>query len=262
MSEPVLVAQLDGVRTLTLNRPEAMNALTLEAMQALGDRLEGAAADPDTRAVVITGAGAAFSAGGDLALLQALPTMPPNQVREVVYGTFQRVPRLIRGMDKPVIAAVNGAAVGAGCEIAVACDLRVASEKARFGEVWMNLGCVPAMGGMFLLPRIVGLAKATELVMTGAIIDAAEALRIGLVNKLVMPPDLALAAADLARTLARGPARALGAAKAAPNQGLDSSLAAELESTMHAQLMCFATQDFAEGVRALAERRPPRFIGA
>jgi 2-(1,2-epoxy-1,2-dihydrophenyl)acetyl-CoA isomerase len=261
MSEPILVAQFDGVRTLTLNRPDAMNALTLDAMRTLGDRLEEAAADPGTRAVVITGAGPAFSAGGDLALLQALPTMPSVQVREVVYGTFQRVPRLIRAMDKPVIAAVNGAAVGAGCEIAVACDLRIASEKARFGEGWINIGCVPAMGGMFLLPRLVGLAKATELVMTGALIDAAEALRIGLVNKVVMPPDLAPAAADLARSLAQGPARALAVAKAALNRGLDSSLAAELESTVHAQLMCFTTQDFAEGVRALAERRPPRFRG-
>ena len=262
MSEPVLVAQVDGVRTLTLNRPEAMNALTLEAMRALGDRLEEAAADSGTRVVVITGAGPAFSAGGDLALLQALPTMSPAEMKEIVYGTFQRVPRLIRAMDKPVLAAVNGAAVGAGCEIAIACDLRIASEKARFGEGWITIGCVPAMGGMFLLPRLVGLAKAAELVMTGALIDAAEAHRIGLVNKVVMPPDLAPAVADLARTLADGPARALAVAKAAVNRGLDSSLDAELEAAVDDQLRCFATRDFAEGVQALAERRPPRFRGA
>ena len=261
MSDVVLISQSEGVRTLTLNRPEALNALTVEAMAVLADRLEEAAKDPATRAVVITGAGSAFSAGGDIAFLQDLPGMPPARVKEIVYGAFQRVPRAIRAMDKPVIAAVNGAAVGAGCEIAIACDFRIASEKARFGEVWINLGCVPALGGMFLLPRIVGLAKATELVMTGEIIDAREALRIGLVNKVVMPPDLPVAAEELAARLARGPARALAAAKAALNRGLESNLWAELEATVEQQIMCFGTRDFAEGVRALVEKRPPRFTG-
>jgi enoyl-CoA hydratase/carnithine racemase len=261
MSDPVLTSMHNGVRTLTLNRPDALNALTAETMGALADRLEDAATDPLTRAVVITGAGAAFSAGGDVAFLQELPGMPPARIREIVYGTFQRVPRAIRAMEKPVIAAVNGAAVGAGCEIAVACDFRIASERARFGEVWINLGCVPALGGMFLLPRIVGLARATELVLTGAVIDAAEALRIGLVSRVVPPPDLDATVRELAERLARGPARALAAAKAALNRGLDSSLWAELEATVEQQIRCFGTRDFAEGVRALAEKRAPRFTG-
>ncbi len=261
MSDLVLVGQNESIRTLTLNRPDALNALTLDATRALAERLADAATDPRTKVVIITGAGSAFSAGGDVALLQELPSMPAARVKEIVYGTFQRVPRLIRSMDKPVIAAVNGAAVGAGCEIAIACDFRIASEKARFGEVWINLGCVPALGGMFLLPRIVGLAKATELVMTGEVIDAREALRIGLVNKVVMPPDLLRAAEELAYRLASGPSRALAAAKAALNRGLTSSFAAELEVTVEQQAMCFVTRDFAEGVRALAERRAPRFTG-
>jgi enoyl-CoA hydratase/carnithine racemase len=261
MSDPVLAEHHDGVTTLTLNRPEALNALTVEATAALADRLEAAAGDPRVRAVVITGAGTAFSAGGDIGFLQSLPGMPASRIRDVVYGTFQRTTRAIRAMDKPVVAAVNGAAVGAGCEIAVACDLRIASERARFGEVWVNIGCVPALGGMFLLPRIVGLAKAAELVLTGEVIDAKEALRIGLVNKVVMPPDLGQAAHELAARLARGPARALAAAKAALNRGLHSSFPDELNATLDQQIMCFGTQDFAEGVRALAERRPPRFSG-
>lgn len=261
MSDLVLVNHSDGIRTLTLNRPEALNALTLEATGDLADRLEEAAGDPGTKVVIITGAGTAFSAGGDVGFLQELPTMPPARVKALVYGTFQRVPRVIRSMDKPVIAAVNGAAVGAGCEIAIACDFRIASEKARFGEVWINLGCVPALGGMFLLPRIVGLAKATELVMTGEVIDAREALRIGLVNKVVMPPDLLRAAEELAYRLACGPARALASAKHALNRGLSSSFFAELEVTLEQQAMCFRTRDFAEGVRALADKRPPRFTG-
>jgi len=262
MTDLVLVEQSEGVRTLTLNRPHALNALTVEAMAALADHLEQAAAEPAARAVVITGAGTAFSAGGDVAFLKELPNMPPARIRDAVYGTFQRVPRIIRGMEKPVIAAVNGAAVGAGCEIAVACDFRIASSLARFGEVWINLGCVPAMGGMYLLPRIVGLAKATELVMTGEIIDATEALRIGLVSRIVPPPDLPRTAFELARRLARGPARALAAAKVALNRGLDSTFSAELEATLEQQTACFATRDFAEGVDALLARRAPRFGGS
>lgn len=262
MRDVVRVEESAGVRTLILNRPEALNALTLEAANVLADRLEEAAADPRTRAVVITGAGKAFSAGGDIAFLQELPAMSPERVRDVVYGTFQRLPRAIRGMAKPVIAAVNGAAMGAGCEIAVACDFRIASEAARFGEVWIALGCVPALGGMFLLPHIVGLAKATELCLTGAVVDAAEALRIGLVNTVVPPADLARAAAELAGRLARGPAHAIAQAKTALNRGLGSNLWTELEATVEQQRACFATADFAEGVRALAERRAPRFTGA
>lgn len=227
MTALVLVEQSEGVRTLTLKRPDALNALTVPAMAALPDRLKEAASDCVVRAVVITGAGSAFSAGGDLAFLQELPAMPPARIREVVNGTFQRVPRARRPMDQPVVAGVNGAALRAGCEIAVACDFRIASSLTRFGEVWMNLVCVPALGGMFLLPRIVGLANVTELVMTGEIIDAAEALRIGLVNKVVMPPDLPCAAFELEQ-----------------------------------QTACFATRDFAEGVEAPAAKRPPRFTGA
>jgi enoyl-CoA hydratase/carnithine racemase len=261
MTDLVLATQSNGVRTLTLNRPEALNALTLEAADALSDQLEEAAADEDARAVVITGSGKAFSAGGDVAFLQTLPTMSPERLRHIVYGTFQRAPRAIRAMDKPVIAAVNGPAVGAGCEIAVACDFRIASEQARFGEVWIHLGCVPALGGMFLLPRIVGLAKATELCLAGEIIDSAEALRIGLVNKVVRGPELAGAADELAQRLARGPARAMAAVKTALNRGLASTLWGELEATLDQQVACFATQDFAEGVRALAERRAVRFTG-
>ncbi len=207
MTDSVLVSDQDGVRTLTLNRPEVLNALTVESTGELAEALEAAAADPAVRAVIVTGAGAAFSAGGDVKFLQEIPRMPPARIQEVVYGTFQRVTRALRGMAKPVIAAVNGAAVGAGCEITVAADFRIASEQARFGEVWIKLGCVPALGGTFLLPRIVGLAKATELILTGEIIDAREALRIGLVNRVVAPGELP------------GAARAIALAKAALNRG-------------------------------------------
>ncbi|MBI3634705.1 MAG: enoyl-CoA hydratase/isomerase family protein [Candidatus Rokubacteria bacterium] len=201
----VLERDVDGVRVLTLNRPEALN--------------------------------------------------------DVVYGTFQRPIRAIRTMTKPVIAAVNGAAVGAGCELAVASDFRIASTHARFGEVWIGIGCIPALGGMYLLPRIVGLTRAMEMILTGEIIDAGEARRIGLVSRVAPPEALLDEALALAARLARGPARALAAAKAAINRGLGTALDDELTATVTAQMACFRTRDFAEGVRALAERRAPRFTG-
>src|SRR3990167_2722933 len=148
----VLERDVDAVRILTVNNPETLNALTMEGARELGERLQAAAAEATPRAAVPTGAGRAFSAGGDTQFLLEIPTMGPERLREVVYATFQRPIRAIRSMDKPVVAAVNGAAVGAGCELAIAADFRLASEHARFGEVWIKLGCVPALGGMYLLP--------------------------------------------------------------------------------------------------------------
>lgn len=257
----ILERDADGVRLLTIDRPDVLNALTLDTARELGERLEAAAAAPAVRAVVLTGSGQAFSAGGDTGLLQAIPSMSEAELRQVVYATFQRPIRAIRAMPKPVVAAVNGPAVGAGCELAVACDVRLADTRARFGEVWIRLGCVPALGGMYLLPRLVGLGRAVEMILTGELVDAAEAHRIGLVSRVLAPEALLDAALELAGRLARGPTRALAAAKAAINRGLDSDLWRELEATVADQLACFATRDFAEGVRALVERRAPRFTG-
>lgn len=256
---PVRERDVDGVRIVTLDRPETLNALDVAAMGELGARLECAAADDGVGAVVLTGAGAAFSAGGDARFLTEIPTMAPERIRDVVYGTFQRPIRAMRAMAKPVVAAVNGPAVGAGCELALAADVRLAAPSARFGEVWIKIGCVPALGGMYLLPRIVGLGRATELILTGRLVDAEEALRIGLVSRVVPGDRLLDAALELAGALTRGPRHALASAKAALNQGLAGDFAAALETALNAQLACFATPDFAEGVRALAEKRAPRF---
>ncbi len=257
----ILEEQLDEIRILTLHRPDALNALTPDGMSELGDHLERAADDPAVRAVIVTGAGRAFSAGGDVKFLAEIPRMRAGDTGDVVYRAFQRPIRAMRAMAKPVVAAVNGAAVGAGCELAVAADFRIAAATARFGEVWIKLGCLPALGGMYLLPRIIGLGRATEMILTGDIIDADETYRIGLVTRVVPDAALRQTALELAGKLARGPARAIAAAKAAINRGLASNFWSELESTVAVQLSCFASEDFAEGVRALAERRAPTFTG-
>lgn len=259
---PDVLKRDDGpVRILTLHRPETLNALTPETMGELGRRLEETAADPGVRAVVLTGSGAAFSSGGDTRLLQAIPAMSAAEVREVVYGAFQRPIRAMRAMPQPVVAAVDGPALGAGCELALAADFRLASPRARFGEVWIRIGCLPALGGMYLLPRLVGLGRAVEMIMTGELVGADEAYRIGLVNRVVPEGVLLDEAVALARRLAAGPPRALALIKAGLDQAAGGDLAAALDSALAAQLACFATADFQEGVRALAERRPPRFTG-
>ena len=243
-----------GVATLTFDRPEKKNAITGEMYEAIVRHLREAALDKSVRAVLITGAGSAFTAGNDLKDFADPKFARPDSP---VLSFMQA----LATCEKPVVAAVNGPAVGAGCELAVAADFRLASEHARFGEVWIKLGCVPALGGMYLLPRLVGVTKATEMILTGEIIDAAEAYRVGLVNRVVAADRLMDAALELAGSLARGPARALAAAKASINRGLASDLWTELDATVTEQLQCFATRDFAEGVRALAERRPARFTG-
>jgi enoyl-CoA hydratase/carnithine racemase len=259
---PDVLERDDGpVRILTLHRPETRNALTAETMSELGRRLERTAADRQVRAVVLTGSGGAFSSGGDVRLLQAIAAMSEAELREVVYGAFQRPIRALRAMPQPVVAAVDGPALGAGCELALAADFRLASPQARFGEVWVRIGCVPALGGMYLLPRLIGLARATEMIMTGEPVGAEEAYRIGLVNRVVPEPALLDEAVALARRLATGPPRALALAKAGLEQAAGAGLAAALESALAAQLACFATADFREGVRALIEKRPPRFTG-
>jgi enoyl-CoA hydratase/carnithine racemase len=259
---PDVLERDDGpVRILTLHRPATLNALTPETMVELGQRLERTAADSGVRAVVLTGSGAAFSSGGDARLLQAITTMSEAELREVVYGAFQRPIRALRAMPQPVVAAVDGPAVGAGCELALAADFRLASPRASFGEVWIKIGCVPALGGLYLLPRLIGLARAAEMIMTGDLVGADEACRIGLVNRVVPENVLLDEAVALAHRLAAGPPRALALVKAGLEEAARGDLAAALESALAAQLACFATADFREGVRALAERRPPRFTG-
>jgi 2-(1,2-epoxy-1,2-dihydrophenyl)acetyl-CoA isomerase len=255
----VLVEEAGGIARLTLNRPEARNALDLTMREELEARLRALAADPRVRVLVVGGAGDHFCAGGDVKLMQTL-RMTAAEGRERVEA-MNRAIRALAGFRTPTIAMVDGYAVGAGCNLALACDLVVASERAGFGQVFARIGLIPDGGGTHFLPRRVGLAKAKELVFTADIIPAAEAERIGLVNRVVPTAELVSVTLDLARRVADGPPRALAMAKSL----LDRSLHCDLETSLHweglAQGVMIESEDHREGLAAFFEKRRPRFSG-
>ena len=259
MPEHILIDVTDRVGRITFNTPEHRNALTPAMMVEIIEAVDGFVQDPDVRVLMFTGAGEGFSAGGDMAFMEQLSQMAPFEIKETVYKHFAGAAKAIKLCPKPTIAAVNGAAVGAGCEIAVACDFRIASERAMFSEAWIKLGVIPPLGGMFLLPQIVGLAKATEMLMLGTPVDGAEAARIGLATKVVTPEELEDAAMSLGRQLAAGPARAQAVLKEGLRRGMESTLDAEWEHNVYAQSMLVSGGDFGEAVRAFREKRQPKF---
>ena len=198
MEEKVLLRKEEGVAWIIMNRPEVRNAWDPEMIHNLAKVLSDVRQDEEVRAVVITGAGKAFSAGGDVKVQKQFLDQPlAARLERATEG--QWIPRHITGMEKPVIAAVNGVAVGAACDMVLACDIRIASENASFGEVFIRRGLIPDTGSMFFLPRLVGIAKAKELIFSGDIIDAREAERIGLVNKVVQADKLEIETMELAR---------------------------------------------------------------
>jgi 2-(1,2-epoxy-1,2-dihydrophenyl)acetyl-CoA isomerase len=255
----ILTACADGVATLTLNRPEVRNALNMTMRRDLEVALARLDEDRDVRVVVVRGAGEHFCAGGDVKLMRDHPmTAAEGQSRvEAINRAILALARL----RVPTIAMVDGAAAGAGCNLALACDLVVASDRARFGEVFARIGLIPDAGGTYFLPRRVGLARAKELVFTADIIDAREAERIGLVNRVVPAAALETETYALARRIAEGPPRVLAAAKAllARAPGLDLESALHWEALTQGEMI--AAADHREGLRAFFEKRPPRFTG-
>ena len=254
---PVLVDREAGVLTITLNRPAKLNALTVELVDAIGAALQQARDDSDVRAVVLTGAGRGFSAGADLNVSLA---DPDRDVRKVLHHHYAPVITAMREIEKPVVAAINGVAAGAGMSLALAADLRVAAESATFIQAFVRIGLVPDAGATFFLPRLVGAAKAAELAMLGDQIDAAEALRLGLVNRVVPDAQLSAATGELAGRLARGP-RSIGLIKRALHLSLTSDLASQLRHEEDLQALARASNDAVEGVRAFIEKRPAQFSG-
>ena len=261
--EDLSVRIADGIGTIEINRGDGRNALRPQSLReicAAMDRLTGAA---EVRAIVLTSAGKHFSAGADFAFLEQLTTMPAVAIRDQIYDAFQGAAKRIWGCPKPTLAAINGAAITVGCELALACDFRIAGPNATFQESWIKLGIVPPLGGMFLLPHLIGLGRANEMVLSGRAVGAEEALRIGLVSRVVdTADDLAAAALATAADLAAAPPLAYRAAKEALHRGLESSMEKEWASNVLAQSMLLGTTDFREGLSAARERRPASFGGS
>lgn len=245
------------VGILSVNRPEALNAINSEVLAELDCILEGIQQDPEIHVLILTGEGRSFVAGADIAEMSTLDALAGR--RFGAHGL--RVFRKLELLEKPVIAAVNGFALGGGCELAMACDIRLASSKAKFGQPEVGLGITPGFAGTQRLPRLVGAAAAKELIFTGKIIGAEEALRIGLVNHVYEPEELLSEAMKLAEEIASKAPIAVRHAKSAINFGLETDLSTGMEMERNLFGLCFATEDQKEGMAAFLEKRPPDYKG-
>jgi 2-(1,2-epoxy-1,2-dihydrophenyl)acetyl-CoA isomerase len=249
----------DAVATLTLNRPERLNALGDTLRDDLYDAVLRSSQDPEVRVMVITGAGKGFCAGGDVKAMNDTKEgrAPARPLEDKVAPLRDRVLLAMRDAPKPVIAAVNGAAAGAGMNLALGCDIRLASTAAKFTQAFVKRGLHPDWGGTYFLPRLVGMAKACELIFTGEIID----VRLGIVNAVYAPEELMPAAYELARKIAVGPPVAIRLAKRALYHSEETDLRGALEFETFAQNVCSETEDAREGIRAFVEKRTPSFKG-
>jgi len=260
MSEDtLLLEQSDGIALVTINNPQALNAMTTATFEALAEMFDRLEKDAAVRVVLLTGAGEkAFVAGGDIRYLESLGVEGARTFAFQAQRLFDR----IETFPKPVIAVVNGYALGGGCELAMACDLRIAAETARFGQPEVKLGIIPGFAGTQRLSRLVGKGRAKELIFSGEMIDAREAWRIGLVNRVVPAGALLAEARAVAATMVNKSASAIRLAKEAIENGLemDFARAARYEAELFG--LCFATADAREGLKAFVEKRPPRFTGS
>ena len=250
---------------LTLDRPEQLNALgNAGDGDAMAAACEQVNADMGVRCAILTGAGRAFSAGGDVAAMQAREGTfagTGGDIRRAYRRNVHRIVQAVYGLEVPLIAAVNGPAVGLGCDVACLADIRIASSTARFGVSFLKLGLIPGDGGAWLLPRTVGMSRAAELLFTGDLIDAATAERWGLVSQVVAPEALKDAAEALARRIARQPPHALRMAKTLLREGRSASFESVMELSAAAQGLAHTSEEHAEGVAAFLEKREPRFSG-
>lgn len=263
----LLLQERDGaILTITLNLPEKRNPISdLAMVDALCAAFEEADRDIDVRCVILTGAGSAFCSGGDLKQMRpdsgGLRSGNPVQTRRNYKYGIQRLPLMFQALEVPVIAAVNGAAIGAGCDLACMCDIRIGSRSARFAESFVTLGITPGDGGAWLLPRIVGFSKACELALTGEMIGAEEALSIGLISRLVDDEALLDEAKAVARKIAANPPHAVRMTKRLLREGQAGDLKNNLELAAAMQSVAHATRDNDEAINAFIERRRPEFTG-
>lgn len=259
--ENVLLSVADGVGTITLNRPDKLNAFAGTMRQEVVQAVEVMTAHPDVRAVVITGAGRAFCAGADISYMKDLIQRHDTEAFRALVEAGRAVVTAIRNTPKPVIASVNGAAAGGGANLALSCDIRIASDRASIGQTFNKIGLHPDWGGTYFLPRLVGPAKAFELISTGEMVPATEAHRIGLFNRVVPHELLAEETSSLARRLAAKPPLALALAKQALHQSDVADLNHMLDVELDHQLRCFESHDTVEGLNAFLEKREPTFRG-
>lgn len=262
MSDQLILSQTDqSVTRITLNRPDVLNSFNRPMAVELRDALLAAASDPAVRAVLLTAAGRAFCAGQDLA--EPMPVNDAGQpdLGDAVRESYNPVIRAIREMEKPVVCAVNGVAAGAGANIALACDIVVASSTASFIQSFAKIGLIPDSGGTYFLPRLVGLPRATAMMMLGEKITAARALEFGMIYQVTDPDVLMETATGIATTLAAMPTRGLGLTKRGLNASIGVSLDAQLDMEEELQRLAGRTRDFVEGVAAFKEKRKPVFTG-
>jgi enoyl-CoA hydratase/carnithine racemase len=264
--EQIIYEKSEGIATITLNRPERMNAFTPLMLDEWLDALNDAHLDDEIRVVILTGNGRGFCTGADvvrsgegLSLVDRSRSHVDN--RNFLRDSVQRIPRLVSIMEKPYIAAVNGAAVGAGMDMASMCDMRFAAESARFGMTYVRMGLIPGDGGCYFLPRIVGMAKALDLIWSGRLFDAKEALEMGYVSTVVPDDDLIAHTREYAAKLVSGPAVAIQQAKRLAYRSQDITLDSALDLAQQAMFIAQETEDSREGPRAFAEKREPEFKG-
>lgn len=255
----------NGIVTLTLNDPETRNAISDAPMiAALSEAVRAAEADPRSRVIILTGAGKAFSSGGNIKKMGAaggLNDALPTRTRQNYRNGIQKLPLMFEALELPVVCAVNGPAIGAGCDLTLMCDVRIAGESAKFAESFVKLGIVPGDGGAWLLPRVVGWSKACEMALTGDLIDAAEAKEIGLVSRVVPDAELMEAARTVALRIAANPTHAVRLTKRLLRVAAQQSLSDVLETSAAYQALAHACADHGEAVAAMLEKRSPNFTG-
>ena len=251
--ENIIFEKEENISVITFNRPEAMNALNNQTRAEFASAIDEVAADDEIKVLILTGNGKAFVAGSDIKEF--------NKTTPYAAHNIMRLGEMVEKLEKPVIAAVNGFCLGGGCEIAMGCDIIIASEKAKFGQTEINIGIIPGGGGTQRLPRLIGACRAKELIFTGDIIRAEEADRLGLVNRVVPMDELMPAAKELAKKIAVKSAAALKLAKTAINRGMQTSLESGLKYEYELYSLSISLEDKQEGVSAFLEKRAPKFVG-
>lgn len=262
LTKELIFTEERGVGTLTLNRPERLNALTVTMLDGMRRVIEWVHNKDSIKVLIITGSGKGFCSGADVAPARFEEILGQvSKTRREMIEPIGYIVSIIRRLSKPVIGAINGVAAGSGFSLALLCDIRIASDEAKFVAVWVRRGLIPDAGATYLLPRTIGIDKAMELSFTGEPVDAEEAKRIGLVTRVVPHDDLMKAAGELALKIAKGPSVAIELMKRGIYRGLDNDLDTQLDFETFAQNLCSKTEDFKEGTDAFREKREPRFEG-